>query len=589
MAKHILERGEHPVFYWGSAYAGSLEPHYVAAVFAVLGPSPRAYRIAMGGLILATMLGTWAVTRRAFGPLPAILALAYLTVPPFFFLYKGLTSDGHYNAFNLFTLAVLMVCLRIEENWRAGSNPRGSLFLLLGFLFGVGWWINPITPVISFAAIAWLYFRKRDRPPIRRIPTIAVGFLIGSLPWTIWNLRHHWASLATPELGNVGPRGALHNLGEVLLHSLPLLAAGTRFRIAAGWETFPFSNLLVMTAVVLLALPGVRRMLRGDRIVRLFLLCFFLLLATVIWSGRYVPSEPRVLFPYYVLIPPVLAAGLASIADRGKVGRLVAVLAGLFLVGAHAVGIAVEYRHLRNTDTEATASLESLRTLLQREGIRHLFTDYWTAYRLTFESGERIIAAPIPVDEAVRYAPYQAEVAADPAAAVVVRGARSRCLETYLREHRYPYRRTAAPPFFLFDRFPAEVGDFISEKGGLPLPDGAYRVDWHLGRHPATLARGSVTRVEVSFRNASSCPWSHAVNLGYHWIPRDPKTLPVWDGGRALPDRRIDPGQLVAISVDLRAPAVPGAYTLVYDLVFENVTWFAERGGVTASLPITVR
>src|SRR5215471_2106686 len=37
MAKHILEGKGHPVFYWGATYAGSLEPHFVAAVFAVLG------------------------------------------------------------------------------------------------------------------------------------------------------------------------------------------------------------------------------------------------------------------------------------------------------------------------------------------------------------------------------------------------------------------------------------------------------------------------------------------------------------------------------------------------------------------------
>ena len=589
MAKHILERGEHPVFYYGSAYAGSLEPHYVAAVFAVLGPSPRSYRIAMGGLVLLTMLGTWAVTRRVFGPRAGLFALAYLAIPPFFFLYKGLTSDGHYDAFNLFTLAVLMVGVRIEEAWSARRIPAGRLFLALGFVFGIGWWINPITPAVSAATFAWLFLRRRDRPPLRYVASIAGGFILGSLPWTIWNLRHAWASLATPELRSVGVGGALHNLGEIVVHSLPLLAGGARFRITAGWETFPLSAVLVMLAVALLAAPAVARKLRGDRIVRLCLLCFSVLVVTVIWSSRYVPNEPRVLFPYYVLIPPVLGAGFASLTERSAVSRVMAVLLGGFLLAAHAVGIRLEHRHMKNTATEVTAGLEPLQAVLRQEGTRHVYTDYWTAYRLSFESNEQIVAAPIPGDEAVRYAPFQTEVDSDPSAGLVVGGARGDCLERYLRERRLPFRRTNVPPFDVFTKIPAEVGDFVGEKGALPLPTDAYRVAWTIGPHPASVASGSTTAVTVSVRNASTCPWPHAVHLGYHWLPKDPRLPTIWDGGRVLPDRRIEPGQSVALSVALRAPDVPGNYSLVYDLVFEQVTWFADRGGETRTLPVSVR
>jgi len=589
MAKHILERGEHPIFYYGSAYAGSVEPHYVAGVFALLGPTPKAYRIAMGGLVFMMMLGTWAVTRQAFGPLPAISALAYLAVPPFFFLYKGLTSDGHYDAFNLFTLAVLFACLSIEKAMRAGRDPGAFAFLLLGVLFGVGWWVNPVTPVISAAALAWLLIRKSDRPPVRYVPLLAIGFVIGSAPWTWWNLRHDWASLGSPELGHVGLGGALHNLGEVVLHSLPLLAGGTRFRIAAGWETFPYSTILVVLFVAAFALPGVRRLLRGDRVVRLFLLCFAVLVATVIWSQRYVPSEPRVLFPYYVLIPPVLAAGWSAIVSRGRAARWFAVLGGGFLLFAHAYGITAEYRHLHNTNTEATAALDDLLSVLRREAVRHVYTDYWTAYRLAFESKEKIIAAPIPGDEAVRYPPYQDEVARDPRAGIVIREPRDGCLESYLREYHRPYRRLFVPPFGVFTDLPVDVVGFIGQNEGLPLPNEAYRVTWKIGNHPKSIAHGGISPATVSFRNVSPCSWPHAVHLGYHWKPLERGLPNVWDGGRERPDRQIEPQQVVTLPVRLRAPDTPGRYLLEYDLVFENVDWFKSRGGKSAAVQMEVR
>ena len=39
MARHILHGIAHPVFYYGSAYAGTLESSYMAAVFSVIGPA----------------------------------------------------------------------------------------------------------------------------------------------------------------------------------------------------------------------------------------------------------------------------------------------------------------------------------------------------------------------------------------------------------------------------------------------------------------------------------------------------------------------------------------------------------------------
>jgi len=587
MAKHILERGEHPVFYYGSAYAGSLEPHYVASVFALLGQTPSSYRVAMGGLVLLILIGVYVLTREAFGRLPAVVALVYLAVPPFFFLYKGLTSDGHYDAFNLFTVGVVFLCLMIEKALERRAELRGH-FAALGFLFGVGWWINPITPPISAAALAWLFLRKKPRPTLPQAIFLLPGFAAGSLPWWIWNIRHGWASLGSPQLGLVDAGGALHNLSEVVIHSLPLLAAGTRFRIATEWQTFPHSTAVVMLAFSALLLPGVWRTFRGDRRPRLFLLCFLFLVATVIWSKRYLPAEPRLLFPYYVLVPPLIALGFTSM-NRGRAGRVLAGACGAVLLLAHGTSMVMEYRHLENTRTEATASFDPLRKALDEHGVRHVYTDYWTAYRLAFESNEKIIAAPIPGDEAVRYPPYQDEVARDPRAGIVIREPRDGCLESYLREYHRPYRRVFVAPFGVFSGLPADVLRFVGQNEGLPLPNEAYRVAWMIVNHPTSIGHDGISQATVSFRNASPCSWPHAVHLGYHWKPLERGLPNVWDGGRARPDHQIEPQQVVTLPVQLKAPESSGRYLLEYDLVFENVDWFTSRGGTSAAVQMEVR
>ncbi|PYQ67153.1 MAG: hypothetical protein DMF54_05330 [Acidobacteria bacterium] len=587
MAKHILERGEHPVFYYGSAYAGSVEPHYVAAVFLLLGESSSSYRIAMGGLVLLILIGVYVLTREAFGRFAAILALAYLAFPPFFFLYKGLTSDGHYDAFDLFTIAVLILCLRIEK----ALPEKRELRLLtagLGFAIGLGWWLNPITPAISVTAVGWLLIRKRPRSLSGNAAYLLGGFVLGSAPWTVWNLRHRWASLASPELGPVDATGALHNLSEVFRHSLPLLAGGARLRVGTSWDTFPYSSLLISLVLLVLLVTAVRRALGGQRVPLLFLLCFIALVLTVIWSTRYVPSEPRVLFPYYVLIPPLLGLGFERWSRR-KTGRIPAIAFGGVLVFAHGADMAVQHRHLENTAGEVTASLVPLENALRKEHVRHVYTDYWTAYRLTFESNEEIIASPIPGDDLVRYPPYLQEVESDRASGAVFRGDRDRCLDAYLREQRLPYRRLFVEPFGVYARLPIDVQQFLKRGDGIPLPREAFRVGWTIGPHPTGIPRGRASRATVSFRNEGPCPWPTAVHLGYHWRPQDPGLPFIRDGGRAIPNRRVEPGELVTLSVPLKAPDQPGRYLLQYDLVFEQVDWFEPRGGAIVTVPMEVR
>ncbi len=587
MAKHILEVGQHPVFYYGSAYAGSLEPHYVAGVFLLLGESPSSYRIAMGGLVLLILIGVYVLTRQAFGRFAALVALAYLAFPPFFFLYKGLTSDGHYDAFDLFTVAVLIFCIGIEEALQQGRDLR-LLTFALGFVIGLGWWLNPITPAISATSVAWLLIRNRPRPPLRNALCVLAGFIVGSFPWIVWNFRHRWASLTSPELHGVDPRGALHNLSELLRHSLPALAGGARLRVGTTWDVFPFSTFLVTFVLFVILLPALRRAISGDRISRLLLLCFAALVLTVIWSTRYAPGEPRVLFPYYVLVPPLVGLGLER-WSRGSPGRILAALCGGVLLFAHASDMAVQYRHLENTAGEVTASLDPLQDVLRKEHVSHVYTDYWTAYRLTFESNEEIIASPIPGDEFVRYKPYQQEVEGDRSAAIVFRADRDRCLDAYLREQKQPYRRIFVKPFGVFTHVPADVLGFLGRGAGIPLPREAYRVSWGIGPHPNGILHGKASQATVSFRNAGPCPWSTAVHLGYHWKPLDPGLPYIRDGGRGIPNRRIEPGEVVTMAVPLQAPGRPGRYLLEYDLVFEQVAWFHERGGATATVPIEIR
>ena len=126
MAEDILERGAHPVFYYGAQYAGTLEPHYLALAFAIFGASPLVFRGAMAILVVLAVLGAWATAREAFGDRAGLFAGLYLALGPSFFLYKGLTSDGAYASLLVLSSLSLWLMLVVERRFQESRPAETS-------------------------------------------------------------------------------------------------------------------------------------------------------------------------------------------------------------------------------------------------------------------------------------------------------------------------------------------------------------------------------------------------------------------------------------------------------------------------------
>jgi hypothetical protein len=587
MAKHILEGKGHPVFYWGATYAGTLEPHYVAAVFAVLGVSIASYRIAMAAMLWALILGIVLLTRKIFAARAGLTALAFLGVAPFFLLYKGLTSDGAYDSVALLTLAIVSLALWIDGR---RIHPVSSIagFLGLGILMGLAFWDMPHTAPVSAVVLGWLLLGGRAESRWVSAFSALAGGVIGASPWWIWNLRHGWASLKAQELGVVSLGHAVGNLAGLLTASWACLEGGAVVTPdpESLAETFPLSGLLAVAAVLVLISPSVARAFRGDRRCGLLLAVLAALFLTACLSKRLILSEPRYLFSYYVAATPLLGLGFASLVKHH--GRWLGLAAACALLVVHGASAALSRVSDRNVDEEVTGPLGPLIGDLERRGLDRVYANYWTAYRLAFESNERIVATPLPLDEFVRYGPYLTQVNAATNPAVVLLQPRNACFGDYLREHKLPFQRAQIVEFGVYSGLPAPALDSIRSGHGLPLPDRAYRVGWLAVPDIASLAAGSSRGIEVRVRNASPCLWPVSVHLGYHWEPLEPG-LARTDGG----ERGFPPGPLSAhasenIAAKLVAPAAPGRYRLRLDLVNENVDWFSNRGGQTADLQVKV-
>ena len=106
-----------------------------------------------------------------------------------------------------------------------------------------------------------------------------------------------------------------------------------------------------------------------------------------------------------------------------------------------------------------------------------------------------------------------------------------------------------------------------------------------------TLAAGETQSVALTLTNSGALAWRDVGNkpfrLAARWQTADGQSelpeQPKW----ALP-RPVAPGESITLSVSLRAPARPGTYRLIWDMLHEGVNWFDARGDAPTSSRVVV-
>lgn len=93
------------------------------------------------------------------------------------------------------------------------------------------------------------------------------------------------------------------------------------------------------------------------------------------------------------------------------------------------------------------------------------------------------------------------------------------------------------------------------------------------------MARNEMRTIPITLTNNGSLTWRSSgnspINLGARWIrTSDQQTIsePRWPFVTPVP-----PGEQVEMKVALQAPAQPGNYELVWDVVHERITWFGAK------------
>ena len=335
----------------------------------------------------------WLVGRRTVGEPGARVAAALFWVWPPFLVWWSTKARALYASGLVIGLAALLLALRLRER----DSKRDAA--LLGLVVGLGVWATLQSMLLVLPALAWLAWRRPAA--YRLVPYALPGLVVGAAPWLAWNVRHGWNAVVPRSTGGAEST-YLERLGDLFGIVLPTWL-GLREPYSLEWVPGRVAGVaLLALALGLLVLLALRFRREAEPLV--FALATFPLLYAAS-TFTYFVDEPR----YLVFVSPVLA--LLVGAGLARTTPLIATVAVALAATASVVGLARLEREGRYAPLRVPSDLSPVIDIFERNDVQHVLANYWLAYRITFESEERIIASP---DGFWRYYPYHQAVAAEP-------------------------------------------------------------------------------------------------------------------------------------------------------------------------------
>ena len=395
MAKHILETGVLPIFYYGQHYMGSLEPITAAVIFWFFGQSSVTLHLAPLAWFVATQITFYTLCKENMNYRVARLAGVLFALAPVGFIEWSAKARGGFieviflSVFALLFFFRALPCNRLKQ---AKQN------LLIGsFLLGVGWWTNNQI-IYVFPACGLVFLCVIIPFGVRQFLGSAAQclfiFLLGGLPYWIYNVLHPGASFG---MFHVAPIAAIftHAAG-MWSESVPILLGAKAFYQPE--DIFLGASVLTHSVFIGSLILAAYALLRTQTsyVTQLFFLTSVISLAVMgavfsISNFGFLFLAPRYLLPFYIFYLPITTFFV------GKYWRSTAAKSLFFLVLSINLAsvfwgftVHISGQPIIANQERVSKDNRELIDWLNQEGIHLVRTNYWIGYRLAFESNESV-------------------------------------------------------------------------------------------------------------------------------------------------------------------------------------------------------
>jgi hypothetical protein len=491
MALHIAYQGDHPLFFYGQSYMGSLEAYLGAGLFRLFGPSIFTMRLGLVLLYALFLCFMYQVSSLLYSKRLALFVLVLLSLGATPILKHQLRAVGGYPETILFGALLFLIACRLALFQRRDTPCwRIVLYISWGIAAGLALWSDMLTlPFVLTTSLLLLLACWRELLRYS-ICFLLLGLLLGSIPLLNYNLS------AVPGQDSLSVLLAANNSGYFGQPIPPLKYGVGALFISLPYSTgiypgcapsaFPFFGqgqqrdlhclllqgswgcgyLLLLCLALLLAINALWRLRpaaynpvkeRTRQLARLMLLSAALLTLVIYVHSPTSALGPspnaRYLVGLLVATPALLwplwnGTGLRRLLPRqielvgiGSRAALLFMLLVVFFLGT--IGV---FRY-EVPPAQKVAQLQSgLAQNLLRLGATRIYTDYWTCHRLAFESRERIICSALTANlkqDKDRYLPYRRIVqsASNPTYVFPVGSAQARNFEKFMRDSHQSYQR----------------------------------------------------------------------------------------------------------------------------------------------------
>ena len=480
MAKHICG-GEFPLMTWVQPHGGTLEAYLNAPLYLLFKTGKLTVRLLPFIFSLLFLVMGYLIGREYFGQETGIVTASLMAIPPVYLSIMGALGVSMNFPALLGSAVIVYTAHRIIfANLTAGRKLL--LLVIMGVVGGLTFWVHLIVICALLSALLFFFINDRLFFTRRDFPVLVLSFIAGSSPLWIYNFSNNFETFRM-----------IHSVS--MMETLSKLKMCFTFTLPAAWglylptyidsshflkmpQAFSFCYaliciMLVVTAIIIAFRRSVSSAGMHHRS-GTWILLFFLLVNIAVFArnSRSTSSATRYLAPAFIVLIPLIAAGLCEIRRRS--GVLFAVLL-VSLISFNLAGNVIVMKAWAGADFPAKyLSLpenDKLISFLEDEDIRYGYMHYWLSYPVVFKTDERIKLSPAYDERFGQYVhPYIRDVQSAENIAYIFHsdvGLKAGWFRDDIRRIRAEYRKKDIGEFTVFHDFkpPAGAVDTVDKQG----------------------------------------------------------------------------------------------------------------------------